>query len=327
MRGSTSGPVADRGRDMTLNAKADCAAAQAPAPLPRRDPRRIIAAGLVCISGLCYVLNDSVTKGLVPRYDVSVIIFLRSVMALPLIYAMHRLTRRGTALYSRRTGLHALRGAIGLAAAYLYIRALSDLSVAEATVILFLSPVFITALSAFVLREQVGKRAWASVLLCFCGVVVAIGPSGAGLGVASLLVAASSLLYALNAINARWIPPEDSLWTIAFFGSLFTGLLIAPVAARHWSGLGLADLRLFVAAACFSSLAIGLGALAYRMAAASFLAPFGYSGLIWSISVTWLLWGVAPDAASIAGTAIIFAGAAVAAGNPRRSGGKKQTPP
>ena len=272
-------------------------------------PSRTFAAILVCFSGLCYVLNDSVTKLLIDRYDVSCIILIRSLVALPVLYLLHARTARGFGIGSRNLPLHAIRGAIGLIAAYLYIASLEQLTVAEATVILFLSPVLITAISSVVLKERVSLTSWLSVTLCFAGVVIAINPGGATFKLSAMLVAVSSLMYALNAINARWIPPSDNLWTIAFFGALFSALFIAPAALRHWNGIHPSDLLLFAGAATFSSLGIGMAAIAYRMAPAAFLAVFGYSGLVWSLSVTWILWGIIPSLPSLIGAAIILSSA------------------
>src|SRR5579859_6220204 len=36
------------------------------------------------------------------------------------------------------------------------------------------TPIFVTALSAIVLREQVGWRRWSAVLIGFCGVLIAL---------------------------------------------------------------------------------------------------------------------------------------------------------
>ena len=68
-----------------------------------------------------------------------------------------------------------------------------------------------------------------------------------------------------------------------------------------------------------SSLAIGLGSLAYRSALASDLAPFSYSGLIWSLGVTWIVWGTVPGAATFLGAAIIASSAFLHVVSARRS--------
>lgn len=272
---------------------------------------RFLAAVILCISSLSFTLNDTTTKFLIADYDVSVIILIRSLLALPVLYLFYVKSSGKTRLWSSNMRLHALRGAIGLGAAYLYIAALRTLSVAEATVIVFLSPILTTIMSRWFLKENISWRSWASVCLCFIGVVIAVQPGTASLNGATLLVALSSLLYAFNAINARFIPAEDNLWSIAFFGAFFAALFIAPFSIQHWNGVDPAHLYKFAAAAACSSLGIGLGAVAYRMASPSFLAPFSYSTLIWSIVVTWLFWGAIPAPASLLGAAVIICSVAL----------------
>ncbi|MDT8856913.1 DMT family transporter [Paracoccaceae bacterium Fryx2] len=122
---------------------------------------------------------------------------------------------------------------------------------------------------------------------------------------ASLLILGAAVLYAANSLTARWIPLQDSLWTVSFYGAAFSALLVAPLTLRSWSPVDPADLWLFGGAALCSSLGIGLGALAYRSASASDLAPFSYSGLIWSMAVTWLVWGTLPGVWTVVGAVVI----------------------
>lgn len=260
---------------------------------------------MMCIASLCFTLNDTTTKFLIDQYHVTVIIFVRSMLAMPLLVLMAITLGRERVRWSRRVLFHGIRGAIGLLAAYLYIRGLEYLSVAEATVILFGSPIIITASTVLIFKEKVGWKTWASVMVSFLGVTIAIQPGTAAFQPASLFILASSFLYATNSLTARWIPEEDNLWTVSFFGAFFSALLVAPMAMTHWRTVEVADFALFGSAALCSSLGIGLGSLAYRMARASDLAPFGYSGLIWSLSVTWIVWGTMPGVWTFVGAFVI----------------------
>ncbi|MFD2258710.1 hypothetical protein ACFSMZ_02865, partial [Chelativorans composti] len=42
------------------------------------------------------------------------------------------------------------------------------------------------------------------------------------------------------------------------------------------------------------------------LAPASDLAPFAYSGLVWSMAVTWLVWGTIPEIWTFLGAGVIF---------------------
>jgi drug/metabolite transporter (DMT)-like permease len=260
---------------------------------------------MMCLAALCFTLNDTITKFLIDSYDVTVIIFLRSIVAMPLLVLMAVAVGRDKVRWSPRVFFHAIRGAIGLLAAYLYISGLGHLSVAEATVIVFSSPFIITAASALLFKENVGWRKWAAVLVSFGGVIIAIQPGAETFQPASFFILAASFLYATNSLTARWIPQEDNLWTVSFFGAAFSALFVAPLAITNWVPVKAEDLLLFAGAALCASLGIGLGSLAYRSAAASDLAPFGYSGLIWSLAITWMVWGNVPGAWTFVGAFVI----------------------
>lgn len=271
----------------------------------RKLSRSLGAIIMVSVSSLCYTLNDTATKFLIESYDVSIIIFVRSVLAIPLLAVMAVLLGRDRIRWSSAFWLYALRGALGLLAAYLYIRALEYLSVAEATVIVFASPLIVTLGSVLVFRERPGWRAWAAVLISFAGVVIAIQPGASAFHPASLLILACAFLYAAVSLSSRWLPGEDNLWTVSLYGAVLSAVYIAPFTAGHWVPLDLSDLFLFSAAALCSSFAIGLGSLAYRSAPASDLAPFGYTGLLWSAGVTWIFWGAIPGTWTLIGAAVV----------------------
>lgn len=275
---------------------------------PRRKPSGTLAAIImICLSSLCFTLNDTVTKFLIARYDVTVIIFVRSILALPLLAGMAVVLGRDRVRWSPAVWLYAARGALGLLAAWMYIRALAYLSVAEATVIVFASPLIVTLGSVVLFGERPGWRTWAAVLTSFAGVVIAIQPGASTFQPASLLILACAFIYAAVSLTSRWLPAGDNLWTVSIFGAGFAALYVAPFTAGRWTALASGDLLLFAAAALFSSFGIGLGSLAYRSAPASDLTPFGYTGLLWSTGVTWIVWDTIPGSWTLIGAAVVAA--------------------
>lgn len=267
------------------------------------------AVTLLCLGSLGYTLNDTLTKFLIQRYSVPTIIFIRGLMALPLIAVLAVVMGGDRVRWPKSLWPHAFRGALGLVAASLYIRALETLSVAEATVIVFASPLIVTAGSALIFRERVEWHKWVSVLVSFAGVIVAVQPGAAAFKPGSILILGAAMLYATMSLTARWVRPEDNFWSVSFFGSAFAALYVAPLTIGEWRAFHLQDVPLFIGAALCSSLAVGCSTLAYRSAPASDLSPFAYSGLIWSIGATWIVWGAAPLPWTIAGAAVVASSA------------------
>ncbi len=116
--------------------------------------------GMMCAGVVCLCLNDAIAKTLTADYSPIQILFLRNLIALPIAVLIALKMGGRSALISHRPAAHLLRGVLWLCAATLFFTGLSLLGLAEATALIFVMPVFVTALSALVLREQVGWRRW-----------------------------------------------------------------------------------------------------------------------------------------------------------------------
>ncbi len=275
---------------------------------PHMEPRQISRGILTICGGVAFlVLNDAIAKLLTDRYDPIQIIFLRNLIAVPMIVAAVIVLRGSHALRTRHPGLHALRGLLILLGAYLYFTSLRFLPLAEATALIFSAPIFITALSVPLLGEAVGWRRWGAVLLGFIGVVIVVQPGAAGFQLAALLPVAAAVLYSLFMISARWVGPTEGLWTMMLFVMLFPMLYAAPFALWAWVPVQAQDLWLFVAIAIFGSLGITLIGQAFRLAPAAVVAPFDYTALVWATALGWLIWGDLLEFWTIVGALIIVA--------------------
>jgi len=273
------------------------------APLNAREmPLAILA---ICAGVAFLVANDAVAKVLTDRYPPIQIVFLRNLIAVPIIAALIFGLLGPQALRSNHIHLHALRGLLMVIGAWLYFTGLIYLPLAEATALVFSAPIFITALSVPLLGERVGWKRWSAVLLGFVGVLVIVQPGGATFQLASMLPVGTALCYAIFMITARWIERGERLWTMMLFAMLFPMLYAAPMALAFWQPVQPADIGLFLAIACFGSLGLALIGQAFRLAPAAVVAPFDYTALIWATGLGWLIWNDIPGVTTIAGAAII----------------------
>ena len=79
---------------------------------------------------------------------------------------------------TRRPVIAILRGLCGLISFTFYYLALAALTFADAVTLFYSSPLFVTAMAIFLLKEKVGLRRIAAVLFGFCGVIVVARPGG-----------------------------------------------------------------------------------------------------------------------------------------------------
>ena len=64
-------------------------------------------------------------------------------------------------------------------------------------------PIFVTALSAIVLREHVGWRRWSAILIGFCGVLIALRPSTQTVSWPAMIALGGSLSFAVLMLITR----------------------------------------------------------------------------------------------------------------------------
>ncbi|MFP3921914.1 MAG: DMT family transporter [Dichotomicrobium sp.] len=261
----------------------------------------------ICVGVLCLVVNDAIAKSLTAHYPPLQIVFMRNLLAVPMITAVVLTISGPAGLRTRRLSVHALRGILLLCAAYAFFTGLKHLPLAEATSLVFAAPIFITALSMPLLREHVGWRRWAAVVAGFIGVLIIVRPGAAAFDPASLFPVATALLYALMMISARWIGRDENLWTMMFYVALFPALFGGLVVPAVWQAPQIAHLPVIAVMAVFGTLGMTLISQAFRLAPAAIVAPFDYTALIWASLLGWLVWGEIPDGWTYAGAAVIIA--------------------
>lgn len=294
--------------------------------------RASAAGGIACILGgmLCLTISDSLAKWLGAHYAPIQLLFLRGSIALTVIATAVLAVAGRPALRTRYLRLHMLRGAINVASASCFYLGLTLLPLAEVTAIAFAAPLFVISLSALLLREPVGAGRWAAVLVGFLGVLVVVRPGVSGFQPAGLLPLATALCYAFMMLTARRIGPDEKMPTMMFYIALGQVVFSAalqpwfwqPVQAPHWPGIA--------GIAVFSTLGLGLITQAFRIAPASTVAPFDYSGIVWAVLFGWLFWDELPDVWAWVGSALIMgSGLYVAISEARRGRAARgrQAPP
>lgn len=252
-------------------------------------------------------LSDMLAKHLTDALDPFQIVLVRNCISAPLVVALvyWRLGAKG--FVTATPWLHVLRGALLLGAGYTFFSALRTLGLAETTAIGFAAPIFITVLSALVLREVVGWRRWLAVVAGFAGVLIIVRPGAEAFQPASLWVVGTAVFYAIFMLSSRWIHRDESLWTMMFYNNIFPLLFAVPVVPFVWAPMTDVHVQLLAGMAVMAAFGVPLIAQAFRMAPASIVAPFDYTILIWASLWGWLFWGELPDEWTWVGVAVIVA--------------------
>ena len=251
--------------------------------------------------------QDAIAKWLAAGYPVMEIVFFRALFALAPTAVFVIASGGFAALRTRRIHLHLLRSGLLFLSLICYYLAIRTMPLADAVTIMFSAPLFMTALSVPILRERVGPRRWAAVIVGFTGVLVASRPGSEVFDTSSLLVLVASLLYAGAMIVTRRLTRTETnaavlayhyIFSIAVAGLFLPGQWVtpAPVDAALLAGMGLMG-----AIGAFASVQ------AYRCAPVSVIAPFDYTSLLWATTYGYLVFADLPGPAVLAGAVIIIA--------------------
>lgn len=209
---------------------------------------------------------------------------------------------------------HLLRGLFLAGASLCFFTAIAIMPVADAVAIFFVEPMILTALSALVLRERVGPRRWAAVVVGLIGAMVIIRPGFAAFGATALLPLAAAFLFALYLMVTRQLSGSGGMLCVQFTaglaGTVVLGLAFlaanavgyAPAAAVMPDAAGWA---LLAAVGGLSFVAHGLIVKAFAAAPASVLAPFNYLEIVSATLFGYLVFGDFPDGATWLGIGLI----------------------
>src|SRR6202048_388241 len=137
---------------------------------------RLAGIGLMLLSIFMFSFGDALGKFMVATYSVGQLLLLRACAALlvllPLLWRQHAQFGQ-----LERPWLQCLRVPLSPLEVAAFFLATVYLPLADVVTYYLACPIFVTALSAILLRERVGWRRWTAVLIGFCGVLIALRPS------------------------------------------------------------------------------------------------------------------------------------------------------
>ena len=272
-------------------------------------------------------INDTIIKFLSDAYALHQLVFIRGIFGL-LIIVPPVLVRYGiAALRTTRPSVHALRGLLIVLANLTFFAGLASLPLAEASAVVFVSPVLITTFSHYFLGERIGVWRWSAVVIGLIGMICVVQPFGAQLELAFLWPLAAAVCYAGFTVTTRYLGRTEGVPSLAIYSivsflvvSVAMGLLVGDGSfantgnpnleflLRAWRWPDSDDLGLIAVIGLLSTvIAIAMSA-AYRVAEASFLAPFEYANLPLVLLWGFLIFGDFPNAFALFGMVLIASG-------------------
>ena len=260
--------------------------------------------GLMLVGVFLFSVNDVMGKWLVATYSVGQLLLIRSTAALLLLIPFVWTAGWKAFADMPRPGLQLLRVVLGSCEVGLFYWAVVYLPLADVVTYYLAGPIYVTALSAFLLRERVGWRRWSAVMVGFLGVLIALRPSTATISWPALIALAGSVVYALLLVTTRTLRGTSDVVLIStqFATTFVLGLLTASFG---WVTPSLHDVTLLAILGI-----VAMGALlcvnrSLKLAPASVVVPYQYTLIVWAIILGYLAFGDEPQVHTLVGAAVI----------------------
>jgi drug/metabolite transporter (DMT)-like permease len=274
---------------------------------------------LKLVSAVFFAVMSALIRYLGARYPIGEVVFYRSAFAIVPIVVLY--AWRGELAATVRTDRplgQASRGALSIVGMFCNFGALARLPLIEANAISFTSPLISVAFAALFLKERVRIYRWSAVTVGFLGVLVVLAPHFSSAEMTVIMASTASVagvVYALlgsitNAgtmIQTRKLTQSETTSSIVFYFSLIcaiAGLVTWPFGWIAPTGPE------FLVLACIGFLG-GMGHIllteSYRYAAASVVAPFDYTSMIWALLLGYVMFGETPTVMIVIGSTIIAA--------------------
>ncbi|MDJ0825227.1 MAG: DMT family transporter [Rhodobacter sp.] len=209
--------------------------------------------------------------------------------------------------------LHVVRSVFGWGGVTLMFAAVAFIPLSDATAISFLNPVFAMILAILFLGERVGPVRWSAAAIAFVGALILLRPGPASFQPAALLALAAAVVMVAEIACVKRLSGREGPFQILLINNAI-GLSVASLAAYwvwqmptgpQWAALAGIGVLMAAAQACYVN--------AVARADASLVVPFSYATLVFAALYDLAVFGVVPDAVSVAGALVIVAGGALLA--------------
>lgn len=198
-----------------------------------------------------------------------------------------------------------LRSAAGFTALSLNFYATRKMELAEVTILINTSPLFVTLLSVLFLKEKISWKLATLIALAFLGAILIIKPSPTHFNFWSIFALISSFFAAVAYVSIKELHKSDSSYTIVFNFLFFSSAVSLLLFHRTFLLPHGIEWIALLATGIIGTIAQVLMTHAYKLSNASIVSPYFFSAVLFAALWGILFWGEIPDIFSITGGILI----------------------
>jgi drug/metabolite transporter (DMT)-like permease len=286
--------------------------------------RNLMGIASLSLGVFIFSTQDALIKAVSGDYAVTQAIVTRSIVAFPILLLFVHWEGGLRQIFSPRFWTLSFRGIILLISYTCYYLAFPALPLAEAIVLFFTAPFLVTFLAGPILGERIRLKAVIALIVGFAGVLIILKPGFGVFQPAALLSLLSAITYALAMLFARKLGVYEPASVMAFYQNgiyLLGAALMALVfhvlgwttfehpslafLVRPWAWPDTKSLIMMGACGVIAAVAMSLLTHAYRMADASLVTVFEYTGMIWGSLWGFLFFAEVPPITTFVGMVFI----------------------
>ena len=289
--------------------------------MKNNNPKGII---FILLAMLAFSVQDSIMKYIFTFVNLYEVYLIRTLVSLIIILLFLKLTKRPIVFktqYPLLTFCRVIFFFFGFSSFYI---SLTIMPLATATALFFVTPFLITIFASIFLKEEIGPRRWAAVIIGFIGVYIILNPDLSNFDYLSLTPIFCAFCYSLSMIIIKKTSDKDSVYTQTF--TFYLGAIIissifyfimgdgqyntvdhpaSQFIFKEWFTDLEASMLFMIATGITASVAFILLFKAYSVASPAVVSPFEYSILLWSILIGWIYFDEIPSFNTVIGILII----------------------
>ena len=210
-------------------------------------------------------------------------------------------------LKTKRIGAFGLRSLVGFASMLTWFYAVSVLPLADAVALNFTAPIFGTILAIVVLREAVGIRRSAAMVVGFVGAMIILRPGLSEMSPGAYSAIFSAMTMACSMVMVKLLSRTESTAAMVALNQILILPMSLIPAVFVWQTPTLEQLLAILLIGLLATLGHLSFTKAYSLADASVVMPFDFFRLIFSALIGFIFFMQEPDLFTYIGAAVIFA--------------------
>ena len=274
---------------------------------------------LIILGMLLFSIQDAIIKHIVSNTSLVQIIVCRSIVGFLLLSGFLFFSKRSINFNSSYPLVALTRGTLFFFGFTLFYISISQIPLAEATSLFFVSPLFMTIFSKLILKSSIGLHRTFAMLLGFTGTLLIIKPGYDTFNFFMVLPIITALTYSFSMVLAKKTSDKDSHFQQTFHIYLAGIIIGVPLSLSYgwfFSDINnsflkpweVSDIHIILSILVISvvgSLGIIFLISAYNIGSPMANAPSEYVILIFSFLIGYIIFREIPDIYSIIGIILI----------------------